>query len=73
MFRLMMKISKQSVHPVMNQNVTFTKERFSSILDQTLLSEVYERVWVCGPPVMNEEMVNTFDKLNIPKEKYLIL
>ena len=71
--RLVLRISKQNVNPVMDQNVTFTKERFASILSQSLLTEVYERVWVCGPPVMNEDMVNMFDKLGVAKEKYLIL
>ena len=55
-----------------NDNVEYTSSRFSGILKDKLASE-YDKIWVCGPPPMNEEMINLFDKLEIPPEKYLLV
>ena len=72
--RLMLKISnRKEMHQVMNPNVAYTSERFSSMLEKTLPTEIFERIWVCGPPPMNEEMVTLFDLFNIAPERYLIV
>ena len=39
---------------ILNEHIEFTSERFSGVLRQSLSTEEYERIWVCGPPPMNE-------------------
>ena len=58
---------------ILNEHVEYTSQRFSGVLRQSLSTEEYERIWVCGPPPMNEEMVNLFDSMNLSVEKYLIM
>ena len=73
-FALNLRVSKKKdMHTVMNENVTFVAERFPALLVKSLPDEQYERIWVCGPPPMNEDMINLFDKLEIPPEKYLMM
>ena len=55
-----------------NENVEYTSSRFSGILTKQLSSE-YQKILVCGPPPMNEEMITLFDKLEIPPQKYLLV
>ena len=45
------------MHKAMNDSVVYTTERFPGLLKKTLPAEVYERIWVCGPPAMNDSMV----------------
>ena len=39
---------------ILNEHIEFTSQRFSGVLRQSLSTEEYERIWVCGPPPMNE-------------------
>ena len=72
--RLMLKISNnREMHTVLNQNVAYTNSRFSNLMEKILPTEVYERIWVCGPPPMNAEMVSLFDHYQISPKRYLIL
>ena len=72
---LMLRVSNKGgeMQTIMNKNAVDTKERFSVILGRILPSELYERIWVCGPPQMNAEMVTLFDTFEITPEKYLIV
>ena len=73
---LTLKVSNKSGEmqsTVMNQNVVYTKERFPALLSRILPGEIYERIWVCGPPPMNEDMIKMFDTFGILPEKYLMV
>ena len=64
LMKITIRVSKpvEEMHQKINEKIVFTKTRFTSTLEKILPEGHFERVWVCGPPPMNEELVNMFDR-----------
>lgn len=54
------------------RNVSLTSQSFQSILEQRLSKEEVSRVWICGPPRMNEG-VSQYLREKVNFDSYLIV
>ena len=47
--------------------------RHDLVIAEKVRSEVFERIYVCGPPNMSKEMTNIFDNHSLDPFKFMIL
>jgi predicted ferric reductase len=50
---LRIKVSPSKPLPA---NITVTNESFDSLIDKEIAAQKITKVWICGPPKMNESL-----------------
>jgi NAD(P)H-flavin reductase len=63
---------KTGTNILQNSKIVSTDQTFD-VLVQNELRNAFSKVWVCGPPPMNEAMVRLFDSIKLDNSKYLMI